>query len=111
MAAAPSSRHKIARASSSGIIQAVFIRHPPDADFVEAEIAVFGGFWQCQTLDRGSHALKPVTIAPRALEMLQTVWKVGPCGFRCRAWRGRIQHDTHFWSRSLADVFVAGGGR
>src|ERR1035437_655824 len=23
-------------------------------------------------------------------KFLQTVWKVGPCGFRCRAWRGRI---------------------
>jgi hypothetical protein len=64
IAAAPSSRHKIARASSSGIIQAVFIRNPPDADLVEAEIAVFGGFWRCQTLDRGSHALMPVTLAP-----------------------------------------------
>jgi hypothetical protein len=46
-----------------------FIRHPADADLVEAEIAVFGGFWQCQVLDRGSHALKPVTSAPRAREI------------------------------------------
>ena len=22
------------------------------------------------------------------------MWKVGPRGFRCRVWRGRIQHDT-----------------
>src|ERR1019366_7095355 len=30
---------------------------------------------------------------------VQTVWKVGLCGFLCRAWRGRIKHDTHFWIR------------
>jgi len=39
-------------------------------------------------------------------KFLQNVCKVGLCGFRCRVWRGRIQHDTHLWSRSLADVFV-----
>src|SRR3984893_35086 len=37
---------------------------------------------------------------------LQTVWKVGLCGFLCRVWRGRLQHDAHFWSPSLADVVV-----
>ena len=51
-------------------------------------------------------ALKRRPICPMA-KILQAMWKVGPCGFRCRAWRGSIQHDTHFWSRSLADVFVA----
>ena len=34
----------------------------------------------------------------RAEKFKQTVGKVGLCGFLCRAWRGRIKHDTHFWS-------------
>ena len=28
------------------------------------------------------------------------MWKLGLCGFRCRGWRDRIQHDTHFWIRT-----------
>ena len=40
----------------------------------------------------------------------QTVWKDGLCGFRCRIWRDRIGHDTHFWIRTFANLVVAGGG-
>src|SRR5450759_5331031 len=42
-------------------------------------------------------------------DAMQTVWKVGLCGFLCRAWRGRIKHDTHFWIRTFANLVVAGG--
>jgi len=36
----------------------------------------------------------------------QTVWKGGLCGFRCRVWCGRIQHDTHFWIRTFANLVL-----
>jgi transposase len=39
--------------------------------------------------------------------LLQTVWKVGLCGFLCRAWRARIAHDTHFRIRTFATFVVA----
>jgi hypothetical protein len=29
-------------------------RHPPDDGLVDAEIAAFDGFWQCQILDTGA---------------------------------------------------------
>ncbi len=45
-----------------------------------------------------------------AAYLLQTVWKDGLCGFRCRIWRDRIGHDTHFWIRTFANLVVAGGG-
>ena len=48
--------------------------------------------------------------APGGALIKQTVGKVGLCGFLCRAWRGRIKHDTHFWIRTFANLVVAGGG-
>jgi hypothetical protein len=57
---------------SSGVLlksdgrESLIIRHQPDAGLVEAEVAAFDGFWQCQTLDTGSRAAKPATFgAPR----------------------------------------------
>src|SRR5580704_1247228 len=60
-----------------------FSRHPPDADFVKAEIATFDGFWQCQTLDTGHSCSQPVTLARRAPKMpnLLSFRRVSPVGF------------------------------
>jgi hypothetical protein len=65
--------------------------------------------------ERGPFALALPRIFSQAddlgrAQFTQTVWKVGLCGFLCRAWRGRIQHDTHFWIRTFANLVVAGGG-
>ena len=35
-------------------------RHPPDDGLIEAEIADFNGFWQCQYFDTGARVPKPV---------------------------------------------------
>ena len=60
-------------------------------------------------------SFRQAKISPRETPCLratseQTVWKLGLCGFRCRGWRDRIQHDTHFWIRTFANLVVAGGG-
>ena len=39
------------RASRSLLGSIGITRHPPDDGLVEAEIAAFGGYWQCQFLD------------------------------------------------------------
>jgi hypothetical protein len=71
--------------------------HPPDTGLAEAEIAAFVGFWQRQTLDMGSRAPKPATLARRALEMLISLRsrRTSPLGFErtqnneaAVAWRG-----------------------
>jgi hypothetical protein len=36
--------------------------------------------------------------------------KIGLGAVPCRAWRGRIKYDTHFWIRTFANLVVAGGG-
>ena len=60
-------------------------RHPPDDGVVEAKIATFDGFWQCQTLDTGLSCSQPVTLARRAPKMpnLLSSRRTSSVGFEC----------------------------
>jgi hypothetical protein len=61
--AGPSIQHII-------LLESGLHRHPSDDGLVDAEIAAFDGFWQCQPQHGVSRAPMPVATARRAPEML-----------------------------------------